>query len=70
MSNFFLEYYFRFRCLRSFSNLFVLNLTVADFLLCVGNIPMFIIASFSGYWLFDVIGTYLLVRNLTARVFP
>ena len=51
--------YFRFRRLRTFSNLFVLNLTVADFLLCIGNIPMFIIASFSGHWLFEVIGTYL-----------
>ena len=54
----FLVLYFRFRCLRSLSNLFVLNLTIADFLLCVGTLPMLIIASFSGHWLFDVIGRY------------
>ncbi|XP_052268445.1 rhodopsin-like [Dreissena polymorpha] len=50
--------YFRFRSLRTYSNLFVLNLAVSDLLMAVGNIPMLIISSFSGHWVFGVAGCY------------
>ncbi|WAQ96719.1 OPSD1-like protein [Mya arenaria] len=36
--------------------MFVLNLTVADFLLAVGNMPMFTASSFWGYWVFGSSG--------------
>ncbi|KAH3867849.1 hypothetical protein DPMN_030986 [Dreissena polymorpha] len=46
----------RFRSLRTYSNLFVLNLTIADFIMAVGNIPMLVISSFWGHWVFGIAG--------------
>lgn len=47
---------YRFRSLRTYSNLLVLNLTIADFLLSVGNVPAFVAASIYGYWVFGALG--------------
>lgn len=34
----------------------MLNLTIADFLLSVGNVPAFVAASIYGYWVFGALG--------------
>ncbi|KAL3889559.1 hypothetical protein ACJMK2_001897, partial [Sinanodonta woodiana] len=59
-----------FRSLRSFSNLMILNLTIADLSLAVGNVPIFVISSFANDWILGAIGCkiYAFIGSLTSYV--
>ncbi|XP_060064186.1 rhodopsin, GQ-coupled-like [Ylistrum balloti] len=51
--------FYRFRSLRNSSNFLVLNLSIADLMMAIGNLPAFAVASFNMRWVFSNIGCQL-----------
>jgi hypothetical protein len=52
----FSDYDYRFRSLRTTSNLFIISLALADVLMSCIDFPLFAASSFLGYWPFGMEG--------------